>query len=360
MKKERILPDSASITEARVRLERYAEETNLIKELDGPALAELGQCVSNEYDIDEASRKDWLEDYDEFMEIVNMISNGKPGKADIKYPLIATAAIQFAARAMPAIIQGRNVVKGTVVGRDPDGAKAARADRISEHMSYQVLEDMPEWIEDMDQLLTTIAVTGCEFKKTRHDPITGKPVSEYVSAKNLCVNNSAKSLESAPRATHIIDLYPHQIEERIRAKIFREFEYAGQTGKDQNDPDSPHVFLEQHRRWDIDGDGYPEPVIVTIHKDTQTVVRITARFDADGIHVNDRNQVVAIDPVQYFTKYILFRTFDGTFYTIGFGKLLFQNNDIVDTVVNQLLDAGTDQITGGGFIAGSLNLKGGK
>ncbi len=354
------MPDTAAISETTARLERYAEETNLVSELSEQDLATLGQRVIEEYEIDETSRKDWLADYDDYMQIVSMVSHGTVGKADTKYPLIVTAAIQFAARAMAAIIQGENVVKGKVIGSDPNGEKAACAERIGQHMSYQVLEDMSEWVEDTDRLMTTIAITGCEFKKTWHDPITGKPVSIHVSAKNLCVNNNAKSLERASRVTHIIDLYPIEIEERIRAGIFKKFEYEGQQGKDTNDPDSPHVFLEQHRRWDVDGDGYPEPVIVTLHKDSNTTVRITARFDASGIHVDEKNRVVMIEPVQYFTKFPFLNTFDGTFYTIGFGKLLFQNNDVINTVINQLLDAASDQITGGGFVSGSFNIKGGK
>jgi hypothetical protein len=40
-----------------------------------------------------------------------------PNAANVKYPLIITAAIQFAARAYPAIVDGANVVKGKVQGQ---------------------------------------------------------------------------------------------------------------------------------------------------------------------------------------------------------------------------------------------------
>jgi chaperonin GroES len=354
------VPIHTDITDAKTRLEAYTEATNLVTELDQSQQAALSSRVLDEYEIDENSRKDWLADYDEYMAIVNMVSNGESGKADIQYPLIATAAIQFAARALAAIVQGRNVVKGKVIGKDVDGSKAARADRIGTHMSYQCLEEMPEWMDDMDRLLTIIAVTGCEFKKSWYDNITGTNVSEFVSAKKVVVNQSAKSLEKAPRITHIIELYPHEIEERIRAERFADFDYKGQTGSEPNDEDSPHVFLEQHRRWDIDDDKYPEPVIVTIHKDTGTIVRISARFDKKGVYVDDRNRVVMIEPVMYFTKFPFLRSFDGSFYDIGFGKLLSQNNRIVNSSINQLLDSATDQNTGGGFIAGDIGLKGSK
>jgi hypothetical protein len=40
----------------------------------------------------------------------------------------------------------------------------------------------------------------------------------------------------------------------------------GEAEGAQGDRDKPHEFLEQHRYWDLDEDGYPEPYIVTVHK----------------------------------------------------------------------------------------------
>jgi chaperonin GroES len=98
--------------------------------------------------------------------------------------LITTASTQFAARAYPAIVNGRSVVKGVIVGEDkgepqigpdgtpvlqgdpqnpqpvwdvPPGAKRIKADQIGEHMSWQLLDEMPEWEPETDQLLHTAA-----------------------------------------------------------------------------------------------------------------------------------------------------------------------------------------------------------
>jgi chaperonin GroES len=54
-------------------------------------------------------------------------------------------------------------------------------------------------------------------------------------------------------------------------------------------------------------------------------------------------------PEQYFTKYGFIPTPDGGFYELGFGNLLGPVNDSINTIVNQLIDAGTMSNTGGGF-----------
>ncbi len=355
------MPETKSDTKS--RLEAAAAEKNLLSKLSDTQLSELAARVIGDYEIDERSRSSWLDHYEKSMKLVEMIKETKNtpwvGASNIIYPLIATAAIQFSARALPSIIQNSSIVKGKAIGKD-DGVKVSKADRIGEHMSYQLLEEMHDWVDDMDRLLTTLAITGTEFKKTWYDPTDICPVSEFISAKNIVVNQSATSLERAPRITQIFELLPHEIEERIRSGRFIDFQYGEQAGKDSADLDSPHIFLEQHRRWDIDEDGYPEPIIVTLHKTTQKIVRIIANFDIDGIRINSRNQAVMIKPVQYFTKYSFLRSFNGDFYDIGYGKLLFNNNEIIDSLLNQLIDAGTDQITGGGLIAGDINIKGGK
>jgi hypothetical protein len=38
-------------------------------------------------------------------------------------------------------------------------------------MSFQILERMPNWEEDMDKLLMTMAISGMCFKKTYHDSL---------------------------------------------------------------------------------------------------------------------------------------------------------------------------------------------
>ena len=106
------------------------------------------------------------------------------------------------------------------------------------------------------------------------------------------------------------------------------------------DKDAPHEFIEQHRTWDLDEDGYAEPYIVTVHKESRQIVRIVARYDQDGIHFSGRtHKVVKIEPIHYYTKYDFLPNPDGGIYGVGFGQLLRPINEAVNTTLNQLIDA---------------------
>ena len=148
-------------------LNAYVEMTNIADKLTEQELIEIGDTVVEEYDIDKESRKEWEEDNFKWMQLAKMTGKKKdfpwPGAANIKYPTVAQAAVQFAARAYPAIINDNVIVKSRIIGKDPDGIKAARGQRISEHMSYQFSEVMEYWEEETDQLLQNIAIVGLAY-----------------------------------------------------------------------------------------------------------------------------------------------------------------------------------------------------
>lgn len=332
-----------------------------LEDFDETDLARIGSRVVEEYELDEQSLIDagWKERHDNALKLAMQVKEVKnypwPKAASIKYPLIIVAAMQFAARAYPAIVDGSNVVKGKVLGK-PSEEKRARADRIGRHMSYQILEEMPEWEEGTDQLLHILPVTGTVFRKTYFDPSKGRNRSELVTADKLVVNYMAKV--DAPRMTQVCEFYPHEIESKFKAGIWKRQE-LGEALDAANDEQAPHTFLEQHTLLDLDEDGVMEPYIVTVHKETGKVVRLVARYDRDGIKLNASQEVYCVEPKAYFTRYWFIPPLDGSYYGMGFGTLLDALNETINSLTNQLLDAGHLSNVQGGFIGEGVSLKSG-
>lgn len=342
---------------------RLKDVPNIADELSKGQLSKIGSDVDEGVQIDLDSREEWETRTKAGMDLALQKAGPKsfpwPGAANIRYPLMTTASIQFAARAYPAIITDNAVVKSQVLGPDPTGERKGIADRVSAHMSWQCLTEMEEWEPDVDRMLHNLPIVGCAFKKTYFSPELGRNRSDFVSAINLIVNFDAPSLAVAPRITHLFTLYPDQIESRVRSGAFVEFDYQPPAAESMDD-DAAQEFWEQHRRVDLDDDGYAEPYIVTVHKETKQVCRIKANWDEDSIRVNPQTgAVIGIDPIQYFTKIPFIPHPDGGFYDVGFAWLLSPLNEAINTVINQLLDAGTLANTGGGFIGSGLRLKGG-
>ena len=371
--------------EAAGRLKAWIESPNIAEEIPEDVGDRIAITVLREFDLDENSRADWKEKYDKWLKFAMQVADEKtypwPQASNVIYPLITSASIQFAARAYPAIIKDRNVVKGTVLGPDngipavdprtgqpaqgqngqphwivPPGQKKKRADKIGEHMSWQLLDEQEEWEPQTDKMLIVLPIVGTMFRKSYFDPGMQRNVSETVDASHLCVNYKAKSFETAPRVSEIMLLYPHEVIERIRSGVFLDQDYGFDQDAGQDD-DAPITFIEQHRRWDLDEDGYSEPYIVTVARDSGKLARIKAAYDLEGVFFSSKDhQIRKIETISYYTKYGFIPSPESGVYDLGFGHLLYPINEAINSSLNQMFDAGHLQNAGGGFIGSGLSM----
>jgi chaperonin GroES len=412
---------------AKFKLDALQDSENINELLLEEDSKTIGKHVVSTFDIDKTSRKDWERKMKDAEELALQITEPKnyPFKkaSNVKFPLLTIAAMQFAARAYTALVKAPDLVKFRVQGQDENGQKAARADRISTHMSYQLLEEDEVWEEDQDKALMAVPILGCAFKKSYYDKTKGHNCSILALPKNLVVHYYAKSIESAERKTEIIQLSPRKIKERQLRGIFSTFDLPVESVQEPKDTDkrqgitappqdldSPRTLLEWHGFLDLDGDGYKEPYVVTVHKDTGKVYRIKSRFEkvateqsveieetqkriqslAEGLEqpeeptaedlaniqraestildmqikieflAQQKPKVIKIDPVEYYTKIPFIPSPDGGFYDLGFGVLLGPLNDSVNTLINLLIDAGKWANSNTGFIGRGARIPGGK
>lgn len=363
-----------------------ANSTNLVPELDDDVLGQIADRVIQGYESDEGSLQEWKDLLDEAIGIAKQTLEKKdspfPNSSNVKYPLIPQAAISFASRIMPEIIKNDQVVQSKVLGKDPDELKLARSRRVGEYMSYQLLYES-NWEEDLDKLAHLLPILGIVFKKTYFDPTLGRPVSKLCHPTSIVVDYYTESLERASRITHLLNFNRNDLVERARYGIFDtkvvdeifnnqenekdpkklfEESLAQISGDTVEDPIDDYAVLEQHCYIDLDGDGYAEPYVVTVHQPTRKILRIVHRFGKvevveDGEH---KGKVRCIEPMHYFTAFHFVPSPDGSFYSIGYGTLLYSLNCTVNTLLNQLIDAGTLSNNQSGLIRDSLRLPAGK
>ena len=356
---------------------------NIAEHLDEQDLHTIGHSVYSGFEADVNSRAQWEKRTEESMKLALQVAEAKsfpwPGASNVKFPLITIAALQYHARSYPVLINGETPVQCRVYGDDPTGAKQARADRVSEHMSYQILEEDEMWEAEMDRVLITQPIVGCAFKKTYRDPIERINISENILARDLVVNYWTKTLDAAPRITHIQYMSKNDIYERVARGLFLDIpaerpsiapqsglslakdKAQGLTAPQSIDDSTPFEILEQHCYIDFDHDGYAEPYIVWMRRDNKKVLRIVARYFESSIQYSEgkEKKVLSIRGENYFTKFPFIPSPDGGFYDLGFGSLLGPLNQSIDTLLNQLIDAGTMANTAGGFLSRGIKIRGG-
>ena len=349
-------------------LRAILESVNIAEDLTKEQLHTIGANALEGYEADKESRKEWENAVDEWTKLATQVREAKtypwPKASNVKYPLLTTAAMQFAARAYPSLVPSDGkIVKSKVIGKDPTGEKSSQADRVSMYMSYQLLHEMHGWEEGMDKLLIMLPVVGTLFKKTYWDSTNKRVASDVILPKNLVVNYWAKNLETAERVSHVIEMSPRVLKERQRGGTFLDVDLGGvpipvdSKNPPPVDTTTPYTIIEQHTYLDLDEDDYPEPYIVTFHLESGKVLRITARFDENGMSYTDDGKLIKIDALQYFTKFGFIPNPDGSFYDIGFGVLLGPINESVNTLINQLIDSGTLNNLQSGFLGKGMKLR---
>ena len=398
------------------KLIEYSQAANIAELLSEGDLDSIGDKIVKNYERDESSREEWLDKTEKAMELAKQITEKKSfpwsGASNVKYPIISIAAIQFNARALPAIVQDQ-VVKGKIIGRDETAEKQSRAERVGKHMSYQYLEKMEEWEEDTDRLLISLPIVGSIFRKTYYDPLKGRCASKLVHACDFTYNYNT-TFDRAPRHTEKIELFPYEIRSRQRLGLYVESELFDEM---EEDKEEAQLIIEQHCLLDLDDDGLKEPYVATVHKEKKKVLRIVARYDLSDISIKQGEEarklgdiieehqqaqqqqamvlqeyqaqasqvyeagfipppppelppipqpdlegatVVSIDAIKYYTKYGFIPDPEGKGYDIGLGYLLADLSESINTSLNQMFDAGTLQNLGGGWISKGLRVRRGE
>jgi len=362
----------------KLNIQEIVQNTNVAASLDEDTLTKIGNDVVEGYNDDKQSRSEWEKKAKEYFELALQVAKEKsfpwPKASNVKFPLVSIAAMQFGARAYPTLVPSTGkIVQMRVLGKDPDGEKFKRAQRVSTHMNYQLTVQMEDWEEDYDKLLIMLPIIGVAFKKTYYDSSLRRNKSCLVLPQNLVVNYWTKSLEESFRITEVLYLTRNQVKERQLQDIYLADVDLGDpvlevdTDNEKRDlkpvkvdQSTPYKILEQHTYLDLDDDGYFEPYIVTVDYHTAKVLRIVPRFKQENIDTNVDGDVVSIKPDHYYTKFPFFPNPDGSFYDLGFGHLLGPINEAVNTLINQLVDAGTIRNLQAGFVGKGIQIRKGE
>lgn len=367
----------------KLRLATLLESPNIAYHIDGPMLGKLGHDLLTLVSMDLSGRSEWDAMMADSLKFITQIVEPKntpfSGASNVKFPLMTVAALNYHARAYPALIQGSELVVMRPSVSDPDGTKGETAARVASHMSYQLLEEQSHWEEDTDRALIVQPIMGCAFKKVRWDSRAGTVHSDLIYPEHLIVPYYTRHLADATRITHALEFTSNDIHERVENRLFLECDYKlippppisaieaqrrriQGTQPSGTDDYQPQYAYEIHIGLDLDGDGYQEPYAVTVNSTTGHVYRIVAMYFDTDIKWSKRKdgRIASIDKVCPFIKYGFIPSPDGGFYDWGFWCLLMGVNAGVNTGINQLLDAATKQNSGGGFLGRGVKLAGGR
>lgn len=345
------------------------EYMNLATKLDEEALIQLGKVCKNHYENDLDSRSEWDSMVADWIKLFFMKDTPKnppwEGASTESIPMLLEACNQSHARAFGEMFASRKLITAIATGTKVDPNIRQRIDRISAHMSYQLLVKNRNYKTDKDRMLLSLPLFGSMFTKTYYDPLTQRIKVETIRPTDLVVpyGTGPRSIEDIPRKSHRCWIAAHTAKHLVDQEYFTEmpsvegteqFRLASDEEADTLTGQAPSfrtnnyaLCIEQHTMLDLDNDGLDEPYIVTFDAISGKVLRVAIRYETDprGYPTNYK------EPIESFTDYHFIPNPNG-FYGLGYGILLQGLNTSVNKLLRQTIDAGTLQNSGNmsGFI----------
>ena len=288
-------------------------DANLAEDIDEKQSSRKAGILTGYFENDESARSEWKERYKQGLLTLDpeggMDENEEErairGLSTVVHPLIAEAATQFNAKAIAELYPAGGPVKTTIIG-EPNEETEDQARRVKEFMNYQIMEQMPEYFPDLDQMLFHLPLVGQTFKKVWWDANLSRQCSQFVKAEDFVVAPESKDLHTSPRYTHIIKMPKNDYNRYVAAGWYLPSEYTGDSydeddgyttqrieGIDKSDDSDDDVMtlLEMHCYEAFEGiDGIEDeesenlvmlPYVITIDYDSEKIVAIRRNWDED-------------------------------------------------------------------------------
>ncbi|OUT62592.1 MAG: hypothetical protein CBB70_15620 [Planctomycetaceae bacterium TMED10] len=288
-------------------------DANLAEDIDEKQSSRKAGILTGYFENDESARSEWKERYKQGLLTLDpeggMDENEEErairGLSTVVHPLIAEAATQFNAKAIAELYPAGGPVKTTIIG-EPNEETEDQARRVKEFMNYQIMEQMPEYFPDLDQMLFHLPLVGQTFKKVWWDANLSRQCSQFVKAEDFVVAPESKDLHTSPRYTHIIKMPKNDYNRYVAAGWYLPSEYTGDSydeddgyttqrieGIDKSDDSDDDVMtlLEMHCYEAFEGiDGIEDeesenlvmlPYVITIDYDSEKIVAIRRNWDEE-------------------------------------------------------------------------------
>ena len=352
------------------KLLKFVQADNVAEMLSDEQLHDIVENASHGFDIDLESCEDWIEMNKEALKMIKAETNSEHTQnyahSKVIYPLLASANIQLASRLIPHLVRNNKVAECAVLGPDPDGSKAAKAEKVSDFFSYDLLIDSDSWLKESHKLIHMVCAWGTGYRKLCFDIGQDKVLSEVLSPEDVIINTNTASIDKARRITTRNYMTKNEIIEYIRSDRFSDIDLdklkPGSSddydeSQDITDTNPVYEILEQFCYVDLDDDGYEEPYIVYFHKDSETVLGIYAGYAEEDIHVNAKGKIKKIVPRPYIVDYHCIDDPAGKYHSMGLNHLLFHQNKSITSILRQLIDSGTLANQQGGFTTKAFKTK---
>lgn len=158
------------------------------------------------------------------------LGNDAPGGANFLgasktvHPVMAEACVDFAARAIKELFPPDGPARINILG-DVTDEKTEIAERKRDYINWQLTDQIQEFRDEQEQLLSQLPLGGSQFMKMWWDEKKKRPCAEFVAIDNILLPYSAANFYTAQRVTEIQDVSEWEYKNRIARGLYRDTDF---------------------------------------------------------------------------------------------------------------------------------------
>jgi hypothetical protein len=201
---------------------------NLAETLDEWELDKIAMKYLDLIEKDKEAREDRDKKYEEGIRRTGL-GDDAPGGAQfmgaskVVHPVMAESCVDFAARAIKELFPPDGPVRTKIIGEVTE-AKVAKAERKRDYMNWQLTEQIEEYRDEQEQMLTQLPLGGSQYMKIWYDEKMRRPRVEFVPIDNIYLPYSAANFYTAMRVTEAQDITQEEYDIRVDSGLYRDLD----------------------------------------------------------------------------------------------------------------------------------------
>jgi chaperonin GroES len=197
---------------------------------------ELNTLASRYIDLlkkDKDAREQRDKQYEEGIRRTGM-GNDAPGGATfmgaskVVHPAMAEGCVDFAARAIKEMFPPDGPVRTKILGK-MDELKGERAERKRDYLNWQITEQIEEFRDEQEQLLTQLPLGGSQYFKLWFDEEKKRPCVEFLPIDRVILPFAASNFYTAQRAAEMHEITHWEFNRRVASGMYRDISITRAT-----------------------------------------------------------------------------------------------------------------------------------
>jgi chaperonin GroES len=231
--------------------------SNLAEEFDPYELNRVAMHYLDLIKNDKTSREERDKKYEEGLKRTGL-GNDAPGGANfmgaskVVHPVMAEACVDFASRAIKEMFPPDGPTRTKIIG-DVSKEKVEVAERKRDYMNWQLTEQIEEFRDEQEQLLTQLPLGGSQYLKMWYDENKKRPCTEFVPIDKIYLPFEAGNFYTAQRVTEVNTISSWEFQNRVKSGLYRDINLIRASAEpEQSFAEKANAKIEGKRYEDND------------------------------------------------------------------------------------------------------------